>query len=393
MLQQIKIILSLSFLLLTSCIGSSGGGSGSSSANIKRITLNEEQQHRIVDVECVKYADGFKVKEFEGVRLIEITDPASENSTIYRYALVPREGKKEVTIPKEYHPIEVPLSRVICMTTLQLSPFIKLGESDKIVGVTSTRFLHNEELNNRFKDGTLSRIGIEGEFDREVVLSLSPELILISPFKRGGYDSVKDLGIPMLSYLGYKELSALGQAEWIKLIGMLLGVEERANDLFSTIESRYTQLCEMVESVEYRPTVLSGELHSGNWYVVGGKSALAQQFRDAGADYFMKNDNGSGGFYVDYESVYAEGHDADFWRIVNSFDGEYSYERLLASDKRYIDFKAYNDRNVIYCNLRTTPFYENTPMEPEVILADLIKIFHPEKLPNYQPKYYNKLQD
>ncbi|MFI3283163.1 MAG: ABC transporter substrate-binding protein, partial [Rikenellaceae bacterium] len=265
-------------------------------------------------------------------------------------------------------------------------------ESDKIVGVTSTRFLHNKELNDRFKDGSLSRIGIEGEFDTEVVLSLAPELILISPYKRGGYDSVKDLSIPMLAYLGYKELSALGQAEWIKLIGLLIGCEDQAVDTFTQIENRYTQLLNLVENVDIRPTVLSGELHSGNWYVVGGQSALAQQFRDAGADYFMKNDNESGGFYVDYESVYAQGHDADFWRIVNSFNGDYSYETLLAADKRYVDFKAYQKRNVIYCNLRKTAFYENTPMEPEVVLADLIKIFHPDMLPEHQPQYYKKLQ-
>lgn len=195
----------------------------------------------------------------------------------------------------------------------------------------------------------------------------------------------------MLAYLGYKELSPLGQAEWIKLVGLLLGVEERANERFSQIESRYLELLEMVEMVESRPTVLSGELHSGSWYVVGGKSALAQQFRDAGAEYFMVNDNESGGFYLDYETVYAAGHDADFWRIVNSFDGEYRYDNLISSDSRYLDFKALKQRNVIYCNLRRTAFYENTPMEPEVILADLIKVFHPDLLPDYHPVYYYKL--
>lgn len=384
-----QLITIITLIFMSSCIGTSS----SSEVRIKSVTLDESEKSQIVDLDYIKYAEGLSVKEFNGVKLIDITDPAAENSIPYRYALVQKNSKKEVVIPAEYQLIEVPLSRVICMTTLQLSPFIKLGQSDKIVGVTSTRFLHNEELNRRFKDGTLSRIGIEGEFDTEVVLSLLPELILISPFKRGGYDAVKGLDIPMLAYLGYKELSALGGAEWIKLIGLLIGEEERAMKEFETIESRYTQLADLVRDVEYRPTILSGELHSGSWYVVGGRSALAGQFRDAGADYFMKNDNESGGFYVDYESVYSQGHDADFWRIVNSYDGEYNYEKLLSSDKRYADFEAYRRRNVVYCNLRTTPFYENTPMEPDVVLADFIKIFHPEMLPAHQPKYYYILED
>ncbi|MFR9524112.1 MAG: ABC transporter substrate-binding protein [Rikenellaceae bacterium] len=389
MLNYVRIFCLCYIFLLSSC----ADGGSSKVSGVKQVALSDKELSEIAQVEMVKYAEGFKVKDFNGVKLVEITDPTTANSAIYRYALVPRNREEEVVIPQGYEPLEVPLSRVICMTTLQLSPFIKLGDSDKIVGVTSTRFLHNEQLGERLKSGSLSRIGIEGEFDTEVVLSIDPELILISPFKRGGYDSVKNLGVPMLAYLGYKELSALGQAEWIKLVGLLLGTEEKANSTFAAIEERYTQLVDLVKDVEDRPTVLSGELHSGNWYVVGGKSPLAQQFRDAGADYFMQNNNESGGFYVDYESVYAQGHDADFWRILNNFEGEYNYDKLLASDSRYLDFKAFEERNVIYCNLRTTPFYENTPMEPEVILADLIKIFHPDRLQDHQPKYYYKLQE
>ncbi|HBA30770.1 MAG TPA: iron ABC transporter substrate-binding protein, partial [Parabacteroides goldsteinii] len=35
--------------------------------------------------------------------------------------------------------------------------------------------------------------------------------------------------------------------------------------------------------VQKRPVVFSGEIHGGNWYAVGGKSFLAQLFKDAGA--------------------------------------------------------------------------------------------------------------
>ncbi|MFI3281948.1 MAG: iron ABC transporter substrate-binding protein, partial [Rikenellaceae bacterium] len=155
----------ITFVLLTlmcSCVGINNN-----SSNIRKVALTQQQQNEIKDTKFVKYAEGFSVKEFGEVKLIDITDPAAESSAIFRYALVPKASKGEIIIPEEYQPIEVPLSRVICMTTLQLSPFIKLNESDKIVGVTSTRFLHNKELNDRFKDGSLSRIGIEGEFDTD----------------------------------------------------------------------------------------------------------------------------------------------------------------------------------------------------------------------------------
>ncbi len=215
---------------------------------------------------------------------------------------------------------------------------------------------------------------------------------MVSPFKRGGYETIRNLDIPLIGFLGYKESSPLGQAEWIKFTAMLLGLEEQANKQFEAIEKRYMELVALTASVEKKPTVMSGELHSGNWYVVGGNSYLAQLFRDAGALYFMQNDNGSGGFYLDFETVYSQGATTGYWRMVNSHSGTFTYEALKQSDARYADFKAFKEKKLIYCNLREKPFYENTPVEPEVVLADLIKIFHPSLLPGHTPVYYELLK-
>lgn len=344
-----------------------------------------------VTTTAIKYAKGFKVSNYENYRLVDIQDPTGENDSQYKYALL-NKGANKKGIPSEYQIIEVPVTNVVCMTTLQISNFIKLDAVDKITGITSTRFLFNEQLNNQLNSGKTSKIGIEGEFDNEVVLSLNPDLILVSPFKRGGYDAIRNLDIPLVSFLGYKESTPLGQAEWIKFTAMLLGVEEKANQQFEEIEQRYNELLAIAATATEKPTVMSGELHSGNWYVVGGNSYLAQLFRDAGASYFMKNDSESGGFYVDFETVYSQGATSDFWRIVNSHRGEFNYEALKQNDARYVDFKAFQDKKVIYCNLRETPFYERTPVEPEVVLADLVKIFHPQLLPNHTPVYYQLLQ-
>lgn len=338
----------------------------------------------------VKYAKGFNVSEYNGYRLVDVQDPDGENEATYHYAFVPR-GAEAKDIPSGYTVIETPVRSVICMTSLQLSNFIKLDALDKIAGITSTRFLFNEDMKERISSKQVSQIGIEGNFDTEIILSLNPDIILVSPFKRGGYESITDLNIPLVSFLGYKELTPLGQAEWLKFTAMLLGTEEEANQLFDEIERKYNELKALATSVEKKPTVMSGEMRSGNWYVVGGRSYLAQQFRDAGAEYFLKDNNETGGVNLDFESVYTYGANADYWRLLVSHTGDYSYDALKSSDSRYTDFKAYKDKKVIYCNLRQKPFYENTPVEPEVVLADLIKAFHPDLLPDYEPVYYEIL--
>ena len=188
-------------------------------------------------------------------------------------------------------------------------------------------------------------------------------------------------------------MTPLGQAEWIKFVGLLIGQEKEANEIFAEIEEKYNRLKTLTADIDHRPVVLSGEIHGGTWYAVGGQSFLAQVFKDAGADYFLKDDSRSGGVYLDFETVYARADSVDYWRILNSYPGKYSYNVLEAQDARYTDFKAFRKKGVIYCNMREKAYYENMPMEPELLLADFIKVFHPDLLPDYQPVYYHLLKE
>jgi len=338
----------------------------------------------------IRHARGFTASDHGAYTLVEIGDPTGADPTRWRYALLQR-GASSAGIPADYTVIEVPVRGVVCMTTLQLSNFIALGAQEQVSGMTSTRFLFDEAMRRQLDEGRTRRIGIEGEFDIETVIALDPDLILVSPFKRGGYEALEGLGIPLVAFLGYQEYTPLGQAEWIRFTGMLLGRQAEADARFAAIEARYDALRALAAGASEKPVVLSGELHSGNWYVVGGESYLARLFRDAGADYFLSGNTETGGYYVDFETVYARGAGADYWRVTNSHNGVFDYEALGRSDARYTDFKAFRDRKVIYCNLRRTPFYELTPVQPEVVLADLIRIFHPELLPDHTPVFYRLL--
>lgn len=374
-------------LLAASCASKGNQQEKENASSQQTITVDSKVQI------TPEYAEGFQLTYADGYILMDIHDPQNEESTHFLYALVPR-GTKPEGIPTDYMVIETPVRSAICMTSLQLSNFIKLGAEDKVVGITSTRHLFNRTINDQLKEGKTAKIGIEGNFDNEVIMSINPDLILISPFKRGGYETMKDIGIPLIPHLGYKEMTPLGQAEWIKFVGLLLGMEQEANDKFSAIEHRYNELKELTAEgkVTRRPIVFSGEIHGGNWYAVGGKSFLAQLFKDAGADYFLKDDDRSGGVTLDFETVYNQADEADYWRIVNSYPGTYDYKALKDQDPRYADFRAFKEKGVIYCNMREKPFYESMPTEPEVVLGDLLHIFHPNLLPDHTPVYYDLLK-
>ena len=91
--------------------------------------------------------------------------------------------------------------------------------------------------------------------------------------------------------------------------------------------------------------------------------------------------------------MYALAANADYWRILNSFPGDFSYEALKASEPRNELFKAFKKRKVIYCNMKQTPYYEISPVKPDVLLKDFVAIFHPELVEqDYKPVFYYLLE-
>jgi len=369
----------------------------------QRTIENEPQTADSAEAMSLDYAQGFQVRTLEnGVKLVDVADPQTDEDKMpvsYHFALVPRQTVNSQLstvndqIPEGYTKVEVPVERTLVMTMLQLSNFTALGALDVVKGITGTKNLFNEDIHQRVADGRIVKIGMEGNFDTELILAANPEVIFISPFKRGGYDAIKETGVTLIPHLGYKEPHPLGQAEWIKYVGLFIGKEKEADALFDRIKKRYLALAEKVKKeTTDRPTVFSGEMHGGNWFAVGGKNHLAQLFRDAGAEYILKDDN-TGGVPIEYEQMYATAANADYWRILNSYPGDFSYEALRSSEPRNEHFKAFKEKHVIYCNMKKTPYYESSPVEPDVLLADLVAIFHPEVMDQgYQPRYYQLLK-
>ena len=337
---------------------------------------------------AVKYATGFSVRDSADIRLVDV----GKND---HFALV---HSDRASVPDGYTKVRVPIKNTICMTSLQLSNFTILDAHDVVKGLTGTKNLFNKDILARVKDGRIVKIGMEGNFDTEMVLAANPDVIFISPFKRGGYEPIKETGITLVPHLGYKELDPLGQAEWIKFVGMFIGKEREANEAFAGIEKRYNDLKARVDSLNqsspstHLPTVFSGEMHSGSWHAVGGKNYLAQIFRDAGARYVI-DDEETAGENLEFEKMYALAAEADYWRILNSFPDKFSYEALKASEPRNELFKAFKEHKVIYCNMKQQAYYEISPVQPDVLLKDFVAIFHPELVePNYQPTYYSLLK-
>ena len=334
---------------------------------------------------ALSHAKLFKIEKAKDVTKLSIQQPG-ENGVFDTFNLV-----KEKTERKDGQTIQVPCKRIICLSSTQLSYFFAMDEIDDIVAINSSRYLRHQGMKARVESGEVKRIGKEGNFNLEMVAALDPDVIFVSPFKVGGFDVLRNLGIPLVPMAAYDEETPLGRAEWVKMLALFVGQEEKADSIFQGIETRYRELTELTKNVKKRPTVFSGKMRSGSWYVPGGNSFYAHYFRDAGADYIIKDDV-QGAYPVDFETIYSKASECDFWRIINPEKIGLTLKDLAEQDPRYADFKAFKEKNVLLCNIREKPYYEQAGMKPDVLLAEYIHYFHPELLPDYKPYFYERLK-
>jgi iron complex transport system substrate-binding protein len=128
--------------------------------------------------------------------------------------------------------------------------------------------------------------------------------------------------------------------------------------------------------------------------VPSSTSTLAQLLRAAGASYPWADTGGLGNRPLDFEAVFARAESADYW--LTAKNEWLTRADMHAADARYGQFRAYREARVYNNNARLgeqggNDYWERGIMEPDVILADLIKIFHPGLLPEHTLKYFRKL--
>ncbi len=338
----------------------------------------------------VQFARGFDIYQWEGITRLVIYHPQKSGELYGEYYLADVEMTSRFRDTS--HMITLPLKDVAVFSSTQLSAFIKLGELGKVKGISEAAYIIDPEVRKRMQQDSIIELAGSGHFFVEKTLEVNPGLVFISPYNLEEQHALELTGIPLIPFFDFFETDPLGRAEWIRFTAAFCGKEEWADSIFGHTVDVYRSYARLADEVTKKPTVFSDKYFNGQWFIPGGQSYIARLFADAGADYLWKEDSHKASFPLDYESVFERAHDADFWRIIGSYGDIATYESLAAENELYKHFKAFQNRKVIYCDAEQTAYFENSPLEPEIVLADLIKAFHPELLPDYKPKYYHRLE-
>jgi len=344
-----------------------------------------------------RYAENFKIENYDGYRLLQISNPWRGSGEISQsYALIEK-GHPLPDLPRHVRIIRTPVERIVIMATVYLGPIQSLKAQDRIVGLAFAHLANDPVILAALEGGAIKAIQGGAALDIETLLRLEPDLILTSTSGDSTYDDYPKMeraGLPAVLTAGWMESHPLARAEWIKVIAAFLNQEAEATQLFDASVQRYEALTTLTATLQERPTLFSNAPYGGIWHLPGGQSYNAQAFADAGAIYLWTDDDSAGGIPLDMESVLFRAANADFWINPGAYQ---SLADLGSLDPRFIGFRAFREGNVFNNTLQVNPqggnnIWERGINRPEEVLADLIKIFHPDLLPEHEFIYYERLK-
>jgi iron complex transport system substrate-binding protein len=344
----------------------------------------------------VKYAKGFRIVKEGHLTHVYVTYPYQGASSGYHYILTPRGGVVPAQ-PGDVQVIELPLlTKIVCTSTTHIPHLDYLGLTDKLAGFPTTDYVSSEKMRARIDSGKVADLGIDKGMNLETLYSLHPSLVMTYTMSSdlGQLKKIQELGIPVVVNAEYLEHDPLGRAEWIKFTSLFFGKEREADSIFTSIEREYNRVKALTASVSERPRVMSGVVYGDTWFTPGGKNYASVLLKDAGCTYLWADNTSNGWLELSFESVFQVARDADFWIGVGSFN---ALEELKASEDRYSLFKPFQSGQVYNYNAKMgakggNDFLELGYLRPDLIVKDLVKITHPDMLPEHELYFHRKLK-
>ncbi len=346
-------------------------------------------------INSIKYAKGLELYKYKGFRIMKVTKPWPEATTEFIYIL----KEKGFVVPdslKQFPIISIPLQSIVTTSTTHIPALEMLGVENTLIGFPSTNFISSSKTRKRIDAGKVHEVGVNERLNTEILINLKPDAIVTFGINNNNstIDNLKKSGLSVLINGDWTEQSPLGKAEWIKFFGALYNLDDVANSIFKSIEQNYTTALDLAKKTTSIPTVLSGAMYQDQWYVPQGESWASLFLKDAKANYLWNKTKGIGSLSLPFEKVFEKGQNAEFWIAPGDYS---SLKEMSESNSHYTEFASFKNKKVYSYAVNKGPkggiiYFELASARPDLVLKDLIKIFHSELLPNYKPFFFKKLE-
>lgn len=355
---------------------------------------NGQEENPSDTLSKVKYAQGFQINSWDNGYVIEVMNPWKDANKSVRYVL----HRENAIIPKEYDglaKIQIPVSRAVYTSTTHIGYLQVLNSLNTIVGFANPKYISSAEVQSMVSIGQIQDVGLNLALDVEKLIELKPDVLIgfAVDAHNAQYDFLEKANIPVVYNGDWLEQTPLGKAEWLLFFGALFDKLVEAEMEFKDIVSKYEEVKKAALTSQKIPSVMSGALYNDLWDVPGGNSWGAYLISDANAKYIWSDTQGAGSLSLSFEDVLAKAINADFWINPSGYD---SLEEMILNFKNYKHFKAFKKGAVYSMYTKKNQnggvvFYEESGVKPDVMLKDLVKVFHPELFPDYSPYFLKQI--
>ncbi|CAM2949332.1 ABC transporter substrate-binding protein [Prescottella defluvii] len=285
--------------------------------------------------------------------------------------------------------ITTPIRSLYSASTTHLPLITELGQLDILTGVANAANVNGDDIRARIADGSITEYASGKTVNVEKVVAENPDVLMTQGTDDPSYAKLRAAGVPVVANAEYLEGTALGRAEWVKMMAALTGTEAEAATLYDRIRSDYAKVAATAASAEKKP-VLNGTMYQGTWYMPAGGSYIGRLLNDAGATYPWANDPSTGSLQLNFETVYTDGGTAPLWIVMSDWA---TTADAVAEDQRYRQLTAVQDGQVWSGTKDMGPtggnnFYQLGVLRPDLVLGDLVAIVHPELAPNHEFAFY-----
>lgn len=294
----------------------------------------------------IQYAQQFTIEKFQGgYRLV--TDHLSGN----RILVVPEAMDVPSDLDADIQILQLPVTNAYICGTNVVNMCDAIGAIDKVtlVGADSTwRF---QSIQDQIDSGhTQFAGGYTTDPDYEIIGTAGTQLAVWNGYDEEVFQKLRELNICAIAEENTNEPGLYGRMEWMRCLGVLLGVEDQA-------EAYYADQMDKIEAIRTEESTglivgMGGvSASSGKCWTRKQADFQADYIRYAGGIYNLEDlEVGNGGsLELTPEDFYLRFKDVDVLIWSNAIPTEYEQETmedLLAAYPAIADFKAYQNDQI-----------------------------------------------
>lgn len=296
--------------------------------------------------------------------------------------------------------IEVPVGSYAVNNDDMLALTLDFGVADRLVAAGGLA-IYDDSVRARVARGEVGQTGYSWHVppDIEVLLERAADVTFMamdSPHNVPALERSRELGVTVAPAFIWAERDVLARAEWIRFFSLFFDMEEEASAQFDEIEARYFALRERVSAITEPPSAIWG-YHAGDdrWFVMAN-NLEARLLRDAGVrnvfDAIADEDIRQDGDPISGETLLISGAEAEHWILGDIHQTDLPRGEFMGSFLAWREGRLYHNYARTNWDVNAYDWYEGAIGHPDVLLADLVHLFHPALLPDHELEYFGHME-